>query len=287
MATPRARNNAPLKVNLKPDKPSVQSDLPPASPSLPAPQASNTVAAADVKRAQDSKNQAMGRIQEVMTKIDEAKSEVAAQQALVDAAQSSVERTKADKDKSATLLAEGVISANEASRAESYYAQATGQLEQAKAKASEAQALVGQYERELDNARKNLKQSESKFQRAQIEAKNPRPVQRVAHSSASPFSGMVAKNMPTQPQVKYKLVPMKGPIIPAPPPIPTPVHVDLMAPQKAGIAIEQAKAAVALAEQNFAKCCIYAPTDGTVVRVLVAPGQNGLARQPVILIEKS
>jgi multidrug resistance efflux pump len=197
--------------------------------------------------------------------LSDAKSSAETAQAALVSAQAVADRTRSDKNKASTLLAEGVLSANEASKAEAYAAQAAGALQSARLRAAQAQAQVGEVQRMLDKAKETLAKSEAELPKAIAAAKKVNASSKVA---ATPPAISAAAQ---QDQPKYKLV-LKGPIS-APVPPAQPVKVDFTSPADIAARIKKAETALAEAQANCQKLCIYAPADGIVARVGVRVGQ--------------
>src|SRR5437763_700627 len=133
-------------------------------------------------------------------------------QALITSIKSVVQHTQSEKQKSATLLAEGVISAHDAARSDMYASQAQGQLETAKIRAAAAQAALGDTKRQIEALRSKVARAQADLPKAQellAEAKK--------HPNELAFSGTYSERSASQ---AYKLVKLKGPITPALPPQP-------------------------------------------------------------------
>ena len=100
--------------------------------------------------------------------------------------------------------------------------QAQGQLSQARIKAAEAQAVLGEDQRALDEATKNLPQDSDALRKAQIEAAQ-------TEKASSTVNIQPAPSFPTEPAPvdrKFKLESVKGPIAASPPP--KPLQVDFI-----------------------------------------------------------
>jgi len=197
-------------------------------------------------------------------------------QDLVNSLAAAAGRTRADSDKSATLLAEGVISANDAAKSQTYAQQAEGQLEDARVHAAAAEATLGDTQREIDKTAKQVLSDREDLKKVQAEADEARK-----HPALAPATP--AERSP-QPVPKFKLVPIPsaaGPVAP-----PTPVHVDFLPPALEGQRIDQAEAKLDAVGQRFSGACIYAPADGVIERIAIRPGQTVQANAVAVVIRK-
>lgn len=294
-AAPTALTNPPaLKGNFE-KKPVLVA--PPASstgeekqkslPTLPPPTANKT------PEGQDPAAKAEARVKDLQGKIAQAKVDLAANtqkltedkqaadtaQALVTAAEQIVNRTAQEKAKSASLLAEGVISANEAAKADMYASQAQAQLQTARLKAAQAVATAGDTQRALDSENDALKSAQADLPKAQagLDAakKAPKPPQRPA--SMLPPAGKSG----ISPLPQYKLVPVKGT---GPVPPPQPLQVNFTPPSQALVRIQRAEAALEAVQARFASTCIYAPASGRVTRVFAHSGESVHAGTAIVVI---
>jgi multidrug resistance efflux pump len=235
---------------------------------LPTSQAPTSAKAAPkVAQLQDEIKKTQAEIPDLQKKIDDDKAAADSAQALAVAAQSVADRSKTQKDKSASLLAEGVISAKEAAQADSNWIQAQGQLQAARLKATEAEAMMGEDQRDLDKANEDLKNYQTELPKAQAAqaAVANQPPQLAPISKPEPGGPP-----PPEPQ-KYKLVKLKGPVMAAPPP--EPLQVDFTSPAQAAAQLKKAETDLAIARQNFAAACIYAPETGQISKINVKVGQ--------------
>ena len=195
---------------------------------------------------------------------------VTTSQALVATLTAVATRTKADADKSATLLAEGVISAHEASKAQGYSLQAQGRLQEAKVSAAQAVETLGDAQRTLDSTNQTIAADQDKLKKL-----NSQVAQEKVHPQPAPVLKSVPlapAQVPSQSKITYKLQSIKGPIMPNIPPAPLPVT--FMGPAQQGQLIQKAEHILNQVDQNFESVCIYAPTDGTVTQINARPGES-------------
>lgn len=258
-------------------KPIKVSTLP--NPSVGATQlsASAVTAQKKVDALQDQIKQSEADIPALQQKIADEQEAVQSAQALVTATQNVVQHTQAERQKASSLLAQGVISANEAAKAETYAAQAQGQWETAKVRAAAAIALLGDTQRQLDAVNAKLSKARSDLPKAQ---------QQLALAKKQPSETVVASSgtvaaQPPPPQYKLEL---KGPVAPAPPP--APVQVNFTAPQQALQQILKAEQALEVAQHQFDACCVYAPASGKIISIRVRPGQTVQPGVALVVIQR-
>lgn len=188
-------------------------------------------------------------------------------------------RTKADSDKSASLLAEGVISANEASKSQSYNMQAQGQLQQAKIKAAEAVSNLGDDQRTLDATKANLPKDMDAIKVAQVDASKPK-IQPLVQSSPTPPAGSETSSAPA-PRYKLESVPSFASSLPA-----KPLQVDFISLAQVLQKIAAAEKTLSDTQTEMAASCIYASATGTVTRVSVRSGQLLTKGEATFVIRK-
>lgn len=259
--------------------------LPNASPNrssvgVPPAKAPTSSTEAKLKGLKEKRAKAEALLNDSKSKVEAAKAEAVSSATLLQSAEAITVKAKAAKDKSASLLATGAISANEASKSESYYNQVMGQYQAAKLKAAEAQALAGQLDRDISEAEATLKTIDSDISKAQAAAAEEKK-----HPAAPANEIVVTPPPAAEPaRPKYKLVPVKPPSLG--PVAPAPVQVNFGPSPDALKAIAKARAGVEMASKAFARCVIYAPASGTVREVNIRPGEKVGAKQLSIVIAK-
>jgi len=253
------------------------------------PDASKVVAdaATKVKGLKDHGDKAQAEMPTLQKELDDAKSTLSSAQALVASAQAVADRTRAERDKNATLLAEGVISASEASKSDAYAMQAQGQLQVAKVKAAQAAVQVGEKQRAIDSAQadivaasKDLPTAIAALANAKKQALTVRPMV----TWSGPKGGLPAASPPAQSLPKFKLVKLKGAITPTPPP--QPVKVDFTPPSQSSARLDKAEATLERLKAEFAKSCIYAPESGKISRVVLGVGRQVQPGAVVVVLER-
>ncbi len=193
-------------------------------------------------------------------------------------------RTKAESDKSATLLAEGVISAREASRSQGYAQQAEGQLEAARVHAAADEATLGETQNQINSTAKQIVADQDDLKKAQAAADDARKAAaRIAAVKTSPTPPPALA--PARPMGQFKII--KVPTAPAAPAAPpTPLHVEFLPPELEAQKISQAENQLQTVNKKFIGACIYAPEDGVVTRIAIRPGQMIEANTVAIVIQK-
>lgn len=272
----------PVQGSVVPLNPLPNATGPRSSLGVPPAKASASPAEPKLKALKEKRAKTEALLSESKSKVEAAKSEAASAQALLQSAEAISIKAKAAKDKSAGLLATGAISANEAAKSDSYYNQVMGQYQAAKLKAAESQALAGQLDRDIAEAKATMKTIDADIAKAQAavaeEKKHP----------ATTANEIVVTPPPPAPEParpKYRLVPVKpmslGPVAPAP------VQVNFGPSPEALKAIAKARAGVEMASKAFARCVIYAPASGTVREIDIRPGQKVRAKQLSVVIAKN
>ena len=200
-------------------------------------------------------------------------------QSLVTSLGNIASRTKADSDKSASLLAEGVISANEAAKSQSYNMQAQGQLQQGKIKAAEAVSNLGDDQRSLDAAKAQLPKDMDALKQAQSEANKPKKQPEVTPE----FTPQDMPQTRTQAAPKYRLetVPSLASSLP-----PKPLQVDFISLAQILQKIAMAEKELSDAQTQLAGACIYADATGTITRISIKPGQMMTKGEAAFVIRK-
>ena len=259
-----------------------------ASRSIEAPLLTNPSAA--TSRTLTATAAAQRRLDDVQGQIKQGQSDIAAleetladetdaadgAQALITSIKSVVLHTQSEKQKSATLLAEGVISAHDAARSDMYASQAQGQLETAKIRAAAAQAALGDTKRQIEALKSKVAKAQADLPKAQellAEAKK--------HPNELAFSGTYSEQSASQ---AYKLVKLKGPITPALPP--QPLQVNFMSPDEALQRIQKAQQQLEAAQHELKAYCIYAPVSGRIIKIDVRAGQQVKPQTQLFVIER-
>ena len=195
-------------------------------------------------------------------------------QALITSINSVVQHTQAEKQKSASLLAQGVISARDAARSDMYASQAQGQLEGAKIRAAAAQAALGDTKRQMDALK-------AKIAKAQADLPEAQALLAEAKKHPNEPAQMYAMQAPKQ---EYKLVKLKGPITPALPP--QPLQVNFVSPEDAQRRMETAEQQLENASHEMRAYCIYAPVAGKLTKVNARPGDIVKPQTQLFVIER-
>ncbi len=273
--------------NIKPLPPtgpsSANTKAPVASPTPPGPPATSTDAnQADgkVKALQDKIKVEEDAVKQLQQAFAADQDQATAAQDLVNSLATVAARTKAESDKSATLLAEGVISANEAAKSQSYAQQASAQLEDAKVKAAADEAALGDTQRDIDKAAKQLADDQDGLKKAQVEAENARKA--LAETAARPQNP--TSQQPPAMREQYKLVTVPGPVLPPAPAVP--LQPDFLPPQLELQKIQMAEAQLDQLNRQFQNVCVYAPDDGVVTSVAIHPGQFVQANLVAVILRK-
>lgn len=190
-----------------------------------------------------------------------------------EAAKVIAQQRKQHADKMRMLLSEGAVSQLETSRAEAQYASAQGGYEAALQMASEEANRVKTLEAEFEKSEKTIPLLEKSLE-----------VTRKA------LAGAPAPSLPKPPasppsQTEPRTVPKPAFVQPAPlPNLPAKVEVDKGAIQEADEQMAEAKARVDKAEAALLARRITATRAGTIVRVLVKPGDRVKAGQVLLII---
>lgn len=208
-------------------------------------------------------------LEDARMSLDEANRAVATSEGIAMQAKQEAERLR-------ILLQQGVVPANKVSQAEANAMMATGNIDLAKEKSSQASQRISQTEAEIEKAKGRLVVAKNDLKESEVVQRTKKVVALTSPFSSSESPANLTQQRPGRVVLKSS----------APQPIPTKVNLDLSAMSAADTQLDAVQEKVDKAEQELLSRRILAPQGMRVVEILVKPGQAVKKGQVVARFEK-